>query len=209
MPTHHQLSALLHGNPDRVLRLIGLVATARSKRCFEEQRAPDGTPWPQRYPNQGADFLNVAGAISDLASGPRIKSRRYEARPAGRDTGDMMNRLTANVAGGELRVGSNVPYAERFHAGGESRQVIDTAIKRHLSEFLRKQRRGRRRRGEAGKSIEERRLGPLFNVREWTTDSQPRPFVGLTQQDAEDIRAEIMGAADREDGAYRERGEAP
>lgn len=200
MATAAQLEALLR-EPDRVLEIVGHVAMARARRCFSDQRAPDGTPWPPRYPGQDSDPLNVAGALADLASGPRIKPRRYDQRPAGRDTGDLLGRLTFQVAGGELQVGSDVPYAERFHAGGESTQVIDTTIRRNLAQLLRTKRRAAKRRMRdfpgvrITPTVEQRRLGPVFSTRYWTTTSPARPFVGLNDTDGAEIGAEITRAA--------------
>ena len=211
MPTPHQMHMLLK-DPDRILHAIGAYAVARARRSFDEQAAPDGTPWPQRYPNQAEQHtLNVAGAIADLENGDRIKPRRYESRPAGRDSGTMMNRITYEVSGGEVRVGSDVPYARRFQEGGESTQPLNSTIEANLIKVLKKSRtkakRRARQRGELGPrggappSTEQVRLGPVLGMirrgeREWVTNSPPRPFVGLSQQDSEDIKQQIKELAE-------------
>lgn len=210
-PTRAQMVRLMR-EPDRILAIIGAYMVAAARRAFVDQREPDtGRKWPQRYPNQDGDTLNVAGALEDLARAPRIKPRRYDVRPAGRDTGALLNRTTFEVTNGELRVGSDVPYARRFHTGGESRQRIDTAIKRNLMEFLRSKRRKAKARakregvlGPRGgvpgtfRSVEERRLGVVFAAGDyWTTDSPARPFVGLSQRDADDLAEQIQEAASR------------
>lgn len=196
MPTAAQIRALM-ADPQRVLRIVGGVAVARSARCFIEQQAPDGTPWPARYPNQTGDFLNIAGAIEDLRSGTRIKARRYQNRPAGRDTGDLAGRVNYEVAGNSLHVGSDVPYADRFHYGGQSTQAISAIVRDNLRQMLRRKRRSRRRSGQGGRSVEEMRLGPLFRAQTWTTDSPARPFVGLSRQDMTDLQQLLADAAGR------------
>lgn len=208
-PTRDQMAALLRDRP-RVLRLIGVYAVAASRRAFREQRSPDGVPWAARYPNQGADPLNIAGAIEDLGTGARIKKRRYDMRPAGVDSGTLRGRVTFEVDGEELRIGSDVPYARRFHEGGIGRQRLDTAVLRNLMEFLRGRRRAARRgarrgargpRGGVPRTLEERRLGPIFAAARdtgyWETDSKARPFVGLSQRDATDIAEQIEAEAAR------------
>lgn len=214
--TREQMAALLQDRK-RVLRVIGVYAVAAASRAFREQRSPDGTPWPQRYPNQAGDPLNVAGAIEDLGTGARIKKRRYDVRPAGVDSGTLRGRLTFEATDDELRVGSDVPYARRFQEGGKSRQRLDTAVLRNLMEFLRGRRRAvRRSAGRAARlagyrvrgaripvprTVEERRLGPVFaaarNTGYWETESPARPFVGLSQRDAADIAEQIEADARR------------
>lgn len=200
-------------DPDRLLLRIGTVMLAGSQAAFANQRF-GAVVWPERYPNQPAgEKLNLAGAVSDLATGPRIKSRRYDARPAGRDTGDLMGRLTAQVRGGLLEVGSDLPYATRFHAGGESRITITPQIKRNLGILLKAKRReagreanrraragqlsGRGPRGGTPKTLEERRLGFLFTVGELVTKSPARPFAGITREMVGDIESVIKSDLER------------
>lgn len=206
MPTRTQYDQLL-ADPARVMGVIGEIAVARSKRSFKDQTSPDGEPWPHRYPNQSADFLNIAGAIEDLRSGPRIKKRRYDRRPAGRDTGNLVNSITFTVNGTELMVGSNAPYAAKFHFGGSSTQSLGGAVRANLKTLLGRQRKRRRRAGRTrqghmgaasqseGRTIEELRLGPLFGRTSWTTTSPPRPFVGLNDADGIDIALRLATLA--------------
>lgn len=206
------LTEYLTRNPDRILRQIGVVMLAGSQRAFREQRF-GAVVWPKRYPNQPeSETLNIAGAVEDLKSGPRLKSRRYDSRPAGRDTGDLMGRLTAQVRGGLLEVGSDVPYATRFHAGGESRITITNQIKYNLAALLRSKRRGAKRRARAAggvglgprgglsaaaRTLEEKRLGFLFHVGELVTKSPARPFAGISQEMTGDIEATIRADVER------------
>lgn len=188
----------LHAGAETALKRIGVHLVAQAKKAFSEQRF-GAIQWPERYPNQVGGKLNIAGAVDDLKSGPRIKSRRYDARPAGRDTGEMMRRLTFRVAGGALEVGSDVPYAQKFHAGGISRQPLTRDFFRNLAQFLRTKRGGAKRRarhdgtlgprGGTPKMLEEIRLAWLFNETYLETKSPPRPFLGFTREILSDITA--------------------
>lgn len=196
--------ALLH-SPGKLLKRLGVFMVAQGKRAFAEQRFGSAV-WPKRYPNQpDGESFNVAGAIKDLQSAPRVKDRRYDPRPAGRDEGDLMRRLTYEVSGTALQVGSDVPYAQRFHAGGSSVQDINSTVRRNLTIWLRTVRRGAKRaarrdgtlgpRGGAPRTIEERLMGPLFSQSTHTTKSPARPFVGITSDVESELITEIKRLA--------------
>lgn len=206
MPTRAQVMRLLR-DEDAILSLVGAYTVSAAQRAFANQESPDGTPWPERYPNQAGDKLNVAGALQDLATGTRIKGRRYEARPVGRDTGDLIGRLAYGVGGGEVAIGSDVPYAKKFQEGGESSQALDPQLISRITDVLRQARRreGRRAR-QAGRSarstVEEKRLGPVLGAyrggqRVWRTESPARPFVQLGERDSDDLADQILVAAER------------
>lgn len=210
-PTREQLRKLL-ADPERVLSIIGLHVLTSARRSFRDQVGPDGRPWPARYPNQPeGKFLNTAGALQDLAKGERIKPRRYDKRPAGVDTGELRGRLTFSVDGGELKVGSDVPHARRFHDGGESRIILTQALGQRIADVLRKARGAEKRKAknasrEPVRTVEELRLGPVLGAirrgdRVWITTSPPRPFIGLSQDDASDLAESIAIAARQEAGA--------
>lgn len=101
------MRALLSGRTDfrAPLRTVALYLNAQARKCFDEQRAPDGTPWAKfkRPPS-----VKRGGSSSKLL----------------RDTGILMGSMTAQVQGHveevtatSLRWGSNVPYAA-FHQYG-------------------------------------------------------------------------------------------
>lgn len=210
--TRRELEAIKR-EPDRVLAAIGVHMVAGARKSFREQQAPDGTPWPERYPNQTDDlYLNVAGALQDLRTGTNIKKRRYDKRPAGVDTGELRRRLVYDVRGQELVVGADVPYARRVHFGGESSIPLDAQLIANLAQLLRSKRRSAKRkarrdgtlgvRGGAPLHAEELRLGPVIGKyrsgeRTWTTTSEPRPFFGLSQRDEQRLAAAIKTEARR------------
>ncbi len=195
MATRAQIRRLLR-DPERVLHLIGVYMVSATRRAFDEQRSPVGAPWLRRYPRQVDYKLNIAGALGDLAEGPRIKGRRYDSRPAGIDTGDMRGRVTYEVRGNELMVGSNVPYARRFHEGGDSHIHLTATMIANLRQVVAKAKKKKRR----GQRIPEDRLTAVakaFDAGEtiWVTTSPPRPLVGLGQQDMADLTEQIHDLA--------------
>lgn len=197
--------AVLTRQPELLLKRIGVLLVAQAKRAFVLQRF-GAILWPERYPNQTGGKLNVAGAVSDLANGPTIKARRWDARPAGRDTGELMRRLTYRVIGDRLEVGSDVPYAQKFHAGGESVLPITQAVRANLAIWLRRHRKRVRKaarlagtlgpRGGTPRTFEDRVLGPLFARDVLITSSPARPFVGLTDETEREIVAELRRLAE-------------
>ena len=67
-----QMSARIDKGPNQVLKKIALVMVRESKDAFSKQ-AFGSIKWKERYPNQPSQKLNIAGALMDLAKGPRIK----------------------------------------------------------------------------------------------------------------------------------------
>lgn len=192
MPTRDQVQRLI-ADEQTVLSVIGAYAVSAAQRAFIDQRSPTGKAWPARYPNQGEDFLNVAGSLVDMETGARIKGRRYDRLPAGRDTGDLIGRLTYEVRPGELAVGSDVPYARKFQEGGESSQELTASMIRNLEAFLRR---------KPANGVERKRLGPVLasyrrGVRRWVTTSPPRPFAELGEQDVDDLAEQLLETAER------------
>jgi phage gpG-like protein len=140
-------------NPERLLARIGIVLLRESQKAFDRQ-AFGSVRWARRYPNQTEPIVNYAGAVADLENGPRVKPRRFEARPAAMDTGAL--RASLSPARGILgkgtftiEVGSTLPYAQIQHGGGETRVPVTAQVKRNLGLFLR----GARR--KAAREIEE------------------------------------------------------
>lgn len=209
MPSRRQIEAML-GDPNRVLSVVGAFMVAAAQRAFEEQRAPDGEPWLPRYPNQDALAFNVAGALDDLRESDEVKSRRYDRAPVGVDTGALVASITFDVTGERLLVGTNLPYGRKFHEGGSSPQELTQDLIRNMASFVSKRRRAERRRGEeegtlgprgGAPPMPEDQLGPIFGLWRrgdtvWVTTSPPRPFVGLTQEDAEDLAQELEALAE-------------
>jgi phage gpG-like protein len=174
-------------NPRQILVAIRQVLKAQSQRAFAEQKFGD-IAWPARYPHQKSPKLNIAGAVQDLATGARIKARRFEDRPALLDTGILRRSIAAELKpNNEVEVGTKVPYALLHQAGGISRQPITPTIKANLETLLKYGASAKTKTGRAKKIDEKtmglrRRLGFLFGVSELATKINKRPFLGLTDQ---------------------------
>ena len=158
----------------KTTRQIAALLQASSQRAFVDQRF--GTEvWPPRYPNQdGAPFANVAGIVADFNRGMNAPGRRFENRPALRDTGEMMNRLRGSAAvvfgDFEVTVKSDVPYADKHQTGGKSSQPVSPQAKTILAKLLKKRPELRSR------------LGFLFSLDELETEVNKRPFIGVTEE---------------------------
>lgn len=113
------------------MRMVGAVVVAKMQAAFVEQRR-GRVEWP------GRSVPNVFGIIADLTEGRSPPARRFEARKAGIDRGDLYRSLAFAVVGEDTVVcGSNRPYADNINEGGkvESKPITET-VKKNLHKFL-------------------------------------------------------------------------
>lgn len=174
-------------NPADALTGIGVLLVSVSQLAFQQQRL--GTYiWPERYPGQDGPTLNVAGAISDLNTGSFVKQRRLASRPVLQDVGLLKQSVNLQVIGTDrVRVGATGPataYAAKHQLG-----LIDTVEIQPLArETLTKQ-----RRKSTGPMLEAlRTLGFIYSVDSITTKIVQRPFVGIPDETAEEIRELVV-----------------
>jgi phage gpG-like protein len=173
-------------NPQRALKQIGVLMVAESQRAFKDQ-AFGGKKWPAR----GA--VNVFGIIADFAAGRKPPARRFESRPALRDTGRLASSIAFQLVGTNVvEVGTNVQYAAVHQTGGKVQSATITAeLQAALWKWLRNQ-----------SAQLKRRLGFLLNKKFTNTSLEgtvpARKFVGITRQTREFVRravgVEIMEA---------------
>ncbi len=163
------------GDLSRVLKVVGEMAVSDAQSNFDKQSF-DGKPWNRRYPNQTPFRINVAGAISDLASGPSVKSRRFQARPAGLDTGNLRASISSKKVGRtSVEVGSALEYADRVNRGGVSSMPITSTVKDNLEIWLKKNKRFRPF------------IGYIFKLDALRTNVRARQFIGVTPTLEKDI----------------------
>lgn len=168
-----------------LLKTLGSMVVSMSQDAFQKQEW-DGKAWPARYPGQSPPKVNIAGLVSDLAQGGSVKSRRFQDRPALKDTGALLASVVSSRANEpeedriEVGAGPEVPYAALHQEGGESKQRITKEVRRGLWRFL-KQKRGDERRAFSKK------LGWLFAFEELETTVVQRQFIGVTEQLEEDL----------------------
>jgi phage gpG-like protein len=113
-----------------LLRGIGSYLVSQTVRGFAQQGRNGRNEWlPRSVPNR-------FGAISDLNKGPRIKSRRFEGRPALRDTGKLAQSITYVVTGHAVFVGSNLSYAKTQQEGGPISATLTGRGQENLRKWL-------------------------------------------------------------------------
>jgi len=157
-------------DPHAALKKIGILMVAESQRAFKTQQFGRGK-WEQRAP------VNVFGIIADFHMGrTKPPARRFDRRPALRDTGRLASSIAYQVTGNVVEVGTNLDYAAVHQTGGETEsEPITGAVRRGLWRWLKKE------------STElKRRLGWLLNKKfrdERLTQTVPaRPFIGVTPE---------------------------
>ncbi len=167
-------------NPSAALKQIGALMTAESQRAFKRQQFGKEA-WEPRGP------VNVFGIISDFHAGKRNPpQRRFERRPALRDTGRLAASIAFNLLGTKVvEVGSNLPYAGVHHKGGE---VESLPITEQVQDLL-----GRWLKGKGSEHKE--RLGYLLNKKylgeTLKMEVPERPIVGVTKQTLADVKEAV------------------
>lgn len=167
-------------NPTRALKQIGVLMVAESQSNFRRQTF-GLNKWEPRAP------VNVFGIIADFAQGRRKPpARRFQRRPALRDTGRLAASIAFRVIGKNIvEVGTNLPYAQVHQTGGKTKsEPITGDVRQRLWRWLRTQ------------SLElKRRLGWILNKKfkgkhiEGTVPK--RQFIGITSQTRKTIRKAI------------------
>lgn len=164
-------------NPSGALKVIGALMTAESQAAFKEQTF-GGDAWEPRA------RLNVFGIISDFHQGRKAPPRRrFETRPALRDTGRLAASISFRLIGPNIvEVGSNLEYAGRMNFGGETEsKPINEQVRTLLWSWLKEQDRSMRR-----------RLGWLLNKKfagqTIKGEVPPRKFVGVTDKTRDYVR---------------------
>lgn len=172
-------------NPVDLLNRIGAHLAGLSQAAFVDERYGTDS-WPKQYPGMDdEEFLHVAGILSDLNAGGRIKERRFRRKVPLHDTGELAGSITHKVLGKDaVEVGTTVDYAATHQFGLLSEQTITKQARRGLYEFLYT---------PTGKPRKARvkfrdRLGWMFTEDLMITDVAERPFLGMTDEAEKDIR---------------------
>lgn len=164
-----------------IANAIGRFLQERAKDRFNEQ-AFDGQEWPER------SVPNLAGIISDLKRGRRptqLPKRRFEGRPALIDEGTLKKSIGYEVSddGTLITVGSPLPYAQRMQEGGKSTIQIPSDVR----QGLRKVAGSNQVKQLPDPDAAARRLIAASRKEEIEIDVPARPFLGLDEQDIDDI----------------------
>lgn len=165
---------------------IGAMMVAESQRAFKAQEF-GGRKWSERAP------VNIFGIIADFSAGKKAPpARRFESRPALRDTGRLASSIAFRVSGDTVEVGTTVEYAAVHQKGGKvESKPLTSAVRTALWAWLKKQARPL-----------QRRIGWVLNkkfIDQKLTQKVPaRKFLGITDKTRAMVRGivgvEIMEA---------------
>lgn len=194
-------------DPKDMLNAIGAMLASRARMAFQKQKRGAKAWAPRHVPN-------VPGILADLRTGKRPPERRFDARPAGIDTGRLLADISHQLVGKDVvQVGSSLPYAGLIQYGGDVDIPVPPAIKHALSKWLDSLDRTASRAEKAARGVgpksgdvagaaaktgkaglARRAMGYLLNPKvtaiTWTVP--PRPFVGVFPEDLADIRRLIF-----------------
>ena len=163
----------------------GRYLVAKARDAFSKQGRDGKGAWvPRGVPN-------VAGILSDLERGGSIAERRFEARPAGMDTGRLRAACFYEVRGDYVVVGSRVPYAKKFQDGGTTTIPVPKSTAAKLRKLLP----GLRQR--LGNTPGFRRLARIAGgkVSSFTVTTRGRTFVAITEADRAELKKIVRAAA--------------
>lgn len=166
-------------NPGAALRQVGAMMVSESQAAFRAQRLGD-TEWDERRP------INILGIIADFHEGKKDPpARRFERRPALRDTGRLASSIAFRLVGTEVvEVGSNLPYAALHHHGGTAEsKPINQQVRTLLADFLRRRKQYRKGLGWI--------LNQKFEGKTIRQKVPARPIVGITKQTIADVQEAV------------------
>jgi len=158
-----------------LLNALGQVAVSYFQRAFVLQRLGSEN-WPERYPMQTAPKANIAGILSDLNKGSMPAAKRFEARPALQGMGSLITHQVLSDDVVEVGVDPSIaPWASVHQTGGWTSQEVTSTGRRGLWRLLKK------------RPDLKSTLGFLFRTPVLETRVNRRPFVGVTDELADDL----------------------
>lgn len=173
--TVRALSAVI-GQSDAVPRALGAIMLAQAQRKFDQQGSSESR-WPPRA------VPNLAGILSDLNAGRTPPARRFDDRPALVDTGTLRRSLAVEVVRlgttVEIRVGTNVPYADDLQRGATREIPITADARARVPEVMRRH------------PEHAERLARLLKGETLKIQIPPRAFLDVTDEDADELEEEL------------------
>lgn len=166
--------------PKVALTQIGILLVSESQKAFREQAWNDKAWKPRGSPN-------VMGIVADIDAGKKPPKRRFDVRPALKDTGALSKSIAFEVMSSRsVRVGTTIGYGKVHQTGGKTKGPRITAkIQQGLWKWLKRQDKGVRA-----------KLGWLLNRkfrgRRLETKVPKRQFLGLTKPMVKAVR-KIIG----------------
>ena len=166
-------------DPQAALKQIGVLMVAESQRAFKAQQFGK-KKWDQRAP------VNVFGIIADFTAGKtKPPDRRFDQRPALRDTGRLSSSIAYQVTGKIVEVGTNLEYAAVHQTGGETEsKPLTESVQKKIARWLKKQ--STELQDRLGWLTDEERRGDTL-----TQTVPARPFIGITPETRKTIKKAI------------------
>lgn len=165
---------------------IGALFIAQAKESFREQRLGSFL-WPKRYPAQTGSFINIWPVVMQAGQGRTPAAVDFEQRPALRDRFgiSIAEGVAIQNAGNQvLEVGHKEPWAGVYQYGLLTRLSITERTRLTLWDWLF----GAGAKGpKKGREEYARKLSFVFWRDELVGMPYPRPFIGMTDQIADDI----------------------
>lgn len=165
--------------PEAALRQVGTLMVAESQQAFRDQKFGD-EEWDAR------SSVNVFGIIADFHAGRKPPDRRFERRPALRDTGRLAQSIAHRMVSKDVvEVGSNLPYAGVHNVGGQVTSMpITDQVRDLLARWLKGP--GKPHRGRLGWLLNKKFRGQTLKQR-----VPARRIVGITKNTIEDVREAV------------------
>lgn len=158
-------------NPAPVLARVGALIREEGTRAFAAQALGE-IAWPERYPGQKGQFLNVAAALDRANRGLGFTARLRDKRPALLGTGALRNSIASKVEGQTVTVGSVIDYASIQQFGGDSYQDVTQTAKDTIRGWLKG--------NKASVRGVRSKLHSLLTLPFLVTKINARPFIGVT-----------------------------
>jgi len=166
--------------PTAALKAIGALGVAETKQAFRDQGFPHERWAPRHVPNAYGIIRDFAGTAS---SPPK---RRFQDRPALKDTGNLSRSFTPHIGGRVVSWGSNKDYAERLHRGGDiESEKITPLVQKKMGAWLKTT--GKKWKADLGYL-----LSSLFTNKTLKGTVQARMLTGITPTLEADI-VEVIG----------------
>ena len=180
-------------------RIIGRILESQAQKSFVEQRLGEHV-WPERYPYQEDPFVNVAALVNWTGAGGEISSRFFDRRPALMGSGALVGSISARTKGKATEVGSKLPYAASHQWGIATSQPVTSSAKATIARFIGEEPDGaggwRKKKNPGARQKENRekywsKLFPILSLAVLETQPLQRPFLGITPQNEDDMRADL------------------
>jgi phage gpG-like protein len=175
-------------NPVPLMQAVGVYLVGAAQRAFKNQ-GRGGEAWADR------SVPNRFGILADLQAGKQPPERRWDARPAGVDTGRLRSSIDYRVEGMRVIVGSRLSYASDVQLGGARQVELTPELRSALAAWLRKLSGAAKRARKGSYPAKEARyqaarasFGPLFHSGVLTADVPARPYLMITDEDRQRIR---------------------